>query len=142
MIEALPARAWTRTLYLYLAALIGLFLVTIGGVRLVDLGLRTWVFTEADRMESVHMYQPPIPQALERVRAASGDETQFSPEERAAIRQWLSEYEEWQRRTAGADPVVARRQSSAASSLAMILIGLPLYLYHWGTIRRESARTA
>jgi hypothetical protein len=138
MRQTLHARSWTRTLYLYLAALIGLLLVTIGGVRLVDLGLRSWVFTAADRLDAMHMYQPPLPHALERVRAAAEPESGLTEEERAMIRQWLAEYRRWEERQVSADPVLARRQAAAASSLAMILIGLPLYLYHWGTIRREN----
>ena len=37
-----------RKIYLYLFALIGLVLITIGCVRLVGLGLKTYIFTKAD----------------------------------------------------------------------------------------------
>ena len=49
------------------------------------------------------------------------------------------EYERWKEQVARIDPVRARREREAARSLAMILIGLPLYLFHWRIIRREGA---
>jgi uncharacterized membrane protein len=133
---------WVRNIYLYLAALIGLILVTVGGVRLVDLGLRATVFTEADREEVMHRFQPPMPFALERVQRVSEAGAELTPEERTMVRQWLADYERWQELQQRVDPVVSRRQRAAASSLALILIGLPLYLYHWRLIRRESRRGA
>jgi len=36
------------------------------------------------------------------------------------------------------DPVTCRRHKDAFLNLAMILIGLPLYLYHWRIIKRET----
>ena len=41
-----------RTIYLYLFALVGLALLTIGAVRFVAMGLKAFVFTKAD-MSSV-----------------------------------------------------------------------------------------
>lgn len=37
-----------RKIYLYLFALIGLVLITIGSVQLINLGLKVYVFTKAD----------------------------------------------------------------------------------------------
>jgi len=130
-------RSWVRSIYLYLAALIGLALITVGGVRLVDLGLRSWVFTQADREETMHMFQPPMPFALERVERLGTSDVELSAQERTLVRQWLTDYQRWQERQQQVDPVVSRRQRTAASSLALILIGLPLYLYHWTLIRGE-----
>ena len=38
-----------RTIYLYLFALLGLVLLTIGSIRFVDMALRAFVFTKADQ---------------------------------------------------------------------------------------------
>ncbi|CAN5908661.1 hypothetical protein BH23GEM7_BH23GEM7_23890 [soil metagenome] len=132
-------RSWIRSLYLYLAALFGLVLLSIGGVRLLDMGLRAWIFTEADSERRIYAFQPPMPPPTERLERLTGRED-LSEEERAMVRQWLEEYRSWRERSAGIDPVTAERHRTAASSLAMILLGLPLYLYHWRLIRAEARR--
>jgi hypothetical protein len=66
-------------------------------------------------------------------------DTQLSAAERQQIQQALRDYQQWQERRRTIDPVVARRQRQAATALAMILVGLPIYLYHWRLIRREAA---
>lgn len=136
-----PTRSWVRTVYLYLMALIGLVLLTTGGVRLLDMGLKAFVFTQAEQEERISLRQPPMPGVLERLdRIERGDPTgepELTPQERATLRQWLDEYERWREEQARVDPIVSRRQRSASSALALILIGLPLYGYHWRLIRRE-----
>lgn len=137
-----PPRSWVRTLYLYLAALFGLMLLAIGGIRLLDLGLKAWVFTAAEQEERLSYQQPPMPMALERAeRIGAGEPAELSADERAAIRQWLADYRQWQERSRAVDPIRSRRERSASTSLAMILVGLPLYLYHWLLIRREWPRS-
>lgn len=136
--EGRSSRSWVRTIYLYLAALIGLVLLTIGGIRLIDLGLKATVFTHAEEEERLNWRQPPMPMILERVeRIGRGEEAELDAGERAAIRQWLADYARWKEQADRVDPIRSRRERSASSSLAMILIGLPLYLYHWRTIRKD-----
>lgn len=132
----MQTRSWVRTVYLYGVSLLGIVLLTIGTVRLVDLGLKALVFTGAEEDERFYAMQPPPPPArTERVGAAA--EGELDAEERAMVRQWLDDYRLWKERTSRIDPVSARRQRTASSSLALVLIGLPLYLYHWRLVRRE-----
>ena len=132
------SRSWVRTIYLYLAALIGLILLTIGGIRLFDLALKATVFTQAEQEERMSYRQPPMPMILERVeRLGRGEEAILEPGERAAIRQWLAEYERWKQQADRVDPIRSRRERDASTSLAFLLVGLPLYLYHWRTIKRD-----
>ena len=134
----IATRSWVRTVYLYMMALLGLVLLTIGGVRMLDLGLKAFVFTEADQEQRFSMMQPPMPMMLERMeRIDRGDEPDLTPQERAAVRQWLQDYERWREQADRVDPITSRRQRTASSALALILIGLPLYGYHWRLIRRE-----
>jgi hypothetical protein len=131
------ARSWIRLVYLYLLSLIGLILITFGGIRLLDMGLKAIVFTQADGEQRIAMRQPPLPYALERVqRIEAAEGVDLEAEERALLRQWLQEYRQWEQLQSRVDPVIAQRQRDASSSIAWILVGLPLYLYHWGLIRR------
>lgn len=109
-----------KKIYLYLLALIGIVLVLVGGVKLINLGLKTFIFTEAEQF-----YPYPSPKPVPTIRDDAGKEIIYeepSPEE-------LVEYYEKSTRS--------RREAEAANSLALIIVGLPLYLYHWNIIRKE-----
>ena len=125
-----------RTIYLYLFALVGLVLLTIGTVRFVDMGLKAFVFTQAEDMQ--RLYQGPsmpyYPLGVEKLQEEEG----LSEEDKATIKQWLADYEDWKERRSKIDPVTAGRHRDASVSLAMILVGLPLYLFHWRIIKRET----
>lgn len=133
----MTARSVIRSLYLYAFALVGLILLAIGSVRLLDMGLRAFVFTQAEAPERLMMRQPPYPAPVRTPAAAEGGD--LTPEARAQLDTWLEDYERWKEQAERIDPVTARRHRDAASSLAMILVGLPFYLFHWRLIRREAA---
>lgn len=96
-----------RLLYLYLFSFVGLLIVVIGSIRLVDLGLKATVFKEADKFE---YYGAKAPGEV------------MNPEEEKA----RAEREQ-----------VRQRQRELTGSVSMIVVGLPLYLYHWRTIQKE-----
>lgn len=128
-----------RTIYLYLFALLGLMLLIIGGVRFVDMGLKAFVFTKAEEEQRL-MYEQPlsVPYPVQRIEEIQ-DEEGLSEEEKATIKQWLADYKEWKEKRSKIDPITARRHRDASLNLALILIGLPLYLYHWQIIKREAS---
>jgi hypothetical protein len=129
---------WIRTVYLYLFALLGLIFLSIGGIRLLDMGLRTYIFRQADAFDRIREV-PPIPPTARLRTEQLADDAELTAEERQQVRAWLDDYRSWQERQDALDPVMARRHREAAGSLAMILVGLPLYLYHWRRIRIEAA---
>jgi hypothetical protein len=129
-----------RIVYLYLFALLGLVFTSIGSIRFLDMGLRAFVFKNADAMER---YQPPpMPTMIGRRPGdidSLANKAELTAEEKQLLRDAIEQYRIWQEQQQRVDPVSARRQRDASSSLAMILVGLPLYLYHWRVIKRESA---
>lgn len=126
-----------RTIYLYLFTLLGLVLLTIGGVRFLDMGLKAFVFTKAEEEQRIIQLQPPMLYQIEKVEKLQ-DEERLSEEEKTTIKQWLADYEEWKERRSKIDYVIARRHRDASMNLALILVGLPLYLYHWQIIKKET----
>ncbi len=127
-----------RTIYLYLFALLGLVLLIIGGVRFVDMGLKAFVFTKAEEEQRLAYKQPSyIPYPVQQIEKLQEEEG-LSEEEKVTIRQWLADYKDWEERRSQIDPVTARRHRDASLNLALILIGLPLYLYHWQIIKKET----
>lgn len=99
-----------RLLYLYLFSFVGLLIVVIGSIQMVNLGLKTFIFKDVDKYEIYPSY--PI----------KGEEQVESPEvisarqDREATRQ---------------------RQRDLINSVSMIVVGLPLYIYHWKLIAKE-----
>jgi hypothetical protein len=127
-----------RTLYLYLFSLVGLILVTIGSVGFLNMGLKAYVFTQADSVDRYYREMPPRPRAIEETRRLLDAES-LTAEETARIRRHLADVEDWEEGLQRIDHVKARRHRNAAENLALMLIGLPLYLYHWRTIKLESS---
>ena len=128
-----------RAIYLYLFTIVGLSLLVAGGVRFIDMGLKAFVFTKADESERIQQKfysMPPIPvTGVEKLQEQEGEE--LTADEKATLKQYLEEYKKWQAESEKIDYVASRRQSDAATNLAMILVGLPLYLYHWRLIKKE-----
>ncbi len=105
-----------RKIYLYLFALVGLVLITIGCVRLLGLALKTYIFTQADIYYEYPIVRPITPEG--------------KPQEiQQPSKQEIEDYQNKQR--------TSQRQRDAAESLAMIIVGLPLYLYHWSVIKKD-----
>ncbi len=136
-----------RTIYFYLFALLGLILLVIGLVRLVNLGLKVYIFTKADQEIYMHKPAPPVPtingelkyEDIEEVAKICKDDSNVNLEYRQFLNNWLSDYRAWKSNTTNIKEIItAQRQREAASALAFIIIGLPLYFYHWKTIRKEN----
>jgi len=127
-----------RTIYLYLFAIIGLVLLTIGSVNFVNMGLKAFIFTKAEEQEKINHERPPeVPYLVGNIEDIKERE-EISAEEKVLISQWLEDYKVWQERDQEISYVTTRRHQDASRNLALILIGLPLYLYHWGIIKRET----
>lgn len=121
-----------RTIYLYLFSLLGLVFLIIGAVRFIDMGLKAFVFTQAEIEERYNYMTPPYSAEIKNVEKAQND-VNFTEQEREALRAWLAEYQE-QRKI---NYITVQRHRDAATNLSFILVGLPLYLYHWQIIKKE-----
>ena len=133
----MPKKSTIRTVYLYLFAGIGLILLIIGVVRFIDMGLKATVFTQADtvaRLQQNQLTSPRVPTInIERYE----DFDEVTEEELESLRRMIEDYEAQREEWEGLDRYTARRQEEASYNLAFILVGLPLYLYHWKTIKKD-----
>lgn len=138
---------WIRTVYLYLFALVGLVISVIGTVMLVNLGLKAWIFTKAD--QDVRYYESPPSLVFSRDVAlvedlkACGESCELSDEQLRQIDLWLSDYAKWQERQENQETVdytQRSRHQQASTAVSMIIVGVPLYLYHWFIIKRDRRR--
>ena len=134
-----------RKIYLYLFALLGLVLLTIGAVRFINMGLKAWVFTEAEK-EQVLDYERPkdVPYYLESeteaIKTSTDEEITLKLTEKQSVqlKKLLENNEKWEKRQAEFDYVKSNRHQDASINLALILVGLPLYLVHWIIIKKET----
>ncbi len=101
-----------RLLYLYLFSFVGLLVTVIGLIRLVDLGIKVYLFHNADQ----YTYTRPI---------MPDEKSQISPETEQEMMKQQSEENKRQ------------RQRTAAEALSMIIVGIPLYAYHWKLAQKE-----
>ena len=102
-----------KLLYLYLFSFIGLLVVVIGSIRLVDLGLKVYVFKGADEYGISYPVMEPTKIAT--------DDARIQIE---AVKNQKIE-------------TVRNRQREFSGAIAMVLVGLPLYLYHWKKIQSQ-----
>ncbi len=135
-------QSWLRTIYLYSFALVGLVLLIIGSVRFIDMGLKAWVFTAAEEETRLNWQRPldnycAKPRNLLEDNQNTSGEVILSAEEKQELETIIQDYNDWQERRSQVDPVKARRHRESATSLAMIIVGLPLYLYHWLLIKNK-----
>ena len=131
-----------RTIYLYIFALLGLVLLIIGSVNFLNMGLKAFVFTQADEESRIFSKQIPIPTIpkIENIQQdiEEGKDICFSAEEKISVEGWLADYNNWEKNMSEFDTVTSRRHRDASMNLSLILIGLPLYLYHWKIIKKET----
>lgn len=112
-----------RLLYLYLFSFVGLLVTVIGSIRLVNLGLKVFVFPQADN----YVYYRPAPAELT-PRPSDGSQSALVRDDEKT--DMLNQQTETAR----------QRQREASEAMAMIIIGLPLYIYHWKTAQRENRK--
>lgn len=108
---------WVKKVYLYLFSAIGLVIIIVGAVELIGIGLKAWVFTKADVY-----YQYPSSKIIN----SEEQEVYQEPDPKA-----LEEYQK--------NDLASRRQRQASNAMAMIIVGTPLFLYHWRLARKELA---
>ncbi|MCF7907224.1 hypothetical protein K9K85_03030 [Patescibacteria group bacterium] len=126
-----------KAIYLYIFSLVGLVLLIIGSVRLLDMGLKAFVFKQAEEQDRINYSRPSLSYPVDYLQKVEerGDE-ELSDEEKKAITSIVESYQDWEEKSSQIDPLTSRRHREASVSLALILIGLPLYAYHWKSTKK------
>src|SRR3989338_5799948 len=112
-----------KTLYLYVVSLVALFMVIFSVADLINIALLTFVFTKAD---SYGYYPQP---ACETASASSTPEVTKEKQPYCVNEERQKNLEQ--------DNRSAQRQRDLVRDISFIVVGVPLFLYHWGVIRKK-----
>jgi hypothetical protein len=108
--------------YLYLVSVISLVIGVVGAIMLLNIALKTWVFPKADQLD--YYYSGPC---LSEVKPVMIDGATIPCTAEETARQ----------KTEAEDRRSAQKQRDAAQALAMIVIAVPVWMYHWKMARKE-----
>ena len=73
---------------------------------------------------------------LEQAEAIKNCES-LTAEDQEMIQNWLVDYQAWKEKSEKVDYPRSNRERSAAQAIAMILVGFPIYLFHWTRIKKD-----
>lgn len=108
-----------RFIYLYLFTAIGLIITVIGLITGINLALKAAFFKEADIYNSFYP-------------TYSAGDAKLSREE---LDQQKADFEK-----NSAKDQTRNRQRELANTIAMIVVGAPLYMYHWKMIQKDNGK--
>lgn len=104
--------------YLYLVSIIAMIIMVVGGIMLINLALKAWVFKQADQYASYPCaVQPVAPDG----KSAGCDQAAIAAQQKVDAQNRSSQ-----------------RQQEAAQSIAMILVATPVWWYHWKMAKKEA----
>lgn len=112
--------ALIKTLYLYLVSFVALMMMVISAIDLISSLLKTFVFTKAD---SYTYYSAPI--ACPPVDSKSPTSSEACLKDTA------------DRRKGDEESRTAQRQRDLVRDISMLVIALPLFVFHWKLARKR-----
>ncbi len=111
--------ALIKTLYLYLVSFVALMMLVVSAVDLLNIVLKTFIFTKAD---SYLYYNSPV-------ACPVGATTTYDGKDCAVA--------EREAKTAAEENQVSQRQRDLVRDISMLVVGIPLFVFHWKLARRK-----
>jgi hypothetical protein len=138
--EADQERSVIRPTYFYFVALAALIMMVVAGGFLINLGLKTWVFPsagQADKLQTSTLTPIMATPEGEAVKSmvSCGSACGLDQETVDLANRWQIDYDAW---NAEISQNVNNTQRQAATSIPFVLVGIPLFWYHWSVVRKES----
>lgn len=149
--ETIAPFAWLPSLYFVLASLIGLICMVVGSVMILNTLLTQFVFVPIKRPLSPAPFppldeqvtRPAVPTALTPKTSTPGAATAsvtLSPEEQAALERWRVDYTTWEQQEKNYDYEKEDRKRTYANALALLVVGLPVFVFHVPQIMNRKNR--
>lgn len=108
---------------------------------LINLGLTTWVFRTADKADD---WSLPVPYMATEVKLGKtaercAEKCDLTADEKQQIKNWLVDYKNWQDQHEVLK--IARKQKNAVRDCSMLIVAIPLFIWHWKMINKERKET-
>ncbi len=122
-----------KNIYFYLVSFVALMMVVFSTANLINIVLKSYVFTEADRYpyypgaECDPSYQQPMEKPG--TVAEPAQVKKLTPTECAA------QEEKYQQREA--QNLKSQRQRNLVTDISFIVVGVPLFIFHWYYARKK-----
>jgi hypothetical protein len=119
-----------KTIYFYLVCFVALMMVVFSTADVINIALKTWVFTKADD----NYYSAPAmvcPAPIVDKTASNTVSTQSQAE--CEKQQIINQEQDIKNRD-------AQRQRDVVRDISMIVVGIPLFLYHWRIVRKKDIK--
>ncbi len=110
-----------KKIYLYLVSVIALVIWVVGGIMLVNMALKTWIFTKADN----NYYSTPCPIMVKSPDGGSAQAPECDPKMQA------------EQEARDKENRASQKQRDASQALSMIVIAAPVWFFHWRLAKRE-----
>jgi hypothetical protein len=123
-----------RNIYLYLAALVSLIFVAVGTGNLLNTGLKYYFFPKAEKGGYSRCNNQPPVYGLEKTSYS----TVATDDQKTQLENMLRDYENWKANNSGEECYSQERQNNAVNALTMMIIALPIFVFHWRLIKKES----
>lgn len=125
------------SIYYYIASLGTLVVAVVFVAMLINTTLRTWIITDAQQDQQVFMNTPISKTETVYINAIIDcpEQCGVSEEDVAIATQWKKDYQDQY-----VKPYIDSWKQDFSNSLAAILVTIPVFLYHWMFIRRESKK--
>ncbi len=114
-----------KNIYLYLVSFVALMMVVFSVADVVNIVLKTYVFTKADR-DYYAMMPCDIPPTKP-----------VSPPDRAVPAPADCAKQQEENRKQAEENRAAQRQRDLVRDISFVVVGIPLFAYHWRVVRRK-----
>lgn len=140
-----------RSLYFYLASLVTLAIVVGSVIFLINLGLKVWVFTDANT--NANYYGPPPSLALDATTSTDSAKIEAVPTstvltctdtctltatQKTNIDSWKTSYTSWKE---AAHDTNGRNARDAVAALSFLIVALPFFIIHYRVVQRDHKNT-
>jgi len=113
-----------KNLYLYLVSFVTLMMIIVSSYSLINLGLKTWIFTEAGNYNNYNDYNYEKPAIAENGTKAEMTEEQIETKKQEVIKK-----EEQNKKS--------QTQRDLAQYISMLIVAIPVFITHWMMIRKK-----
>lgn len=114
-----------KNIYFYLVSFVALMMVVFSVADLVNLALKTWVFTKADGY-----YVARITDCSDIPQPTDPASRQMTEEECVAAQEANRQREE--------ENQIAQKQRNAVRDISFVVVGIPLFIVHWRAVRKKN----